>query len=175
LVERKNEVASLKCLSNFLAPPRARNHSQILLSPFFFHPAKPAIVSVSTAAIGFSQDFTVIYTHEVGSMGLSPLLATPPTQREREEGILSTLPHAARHTPLSMKITGIGLMQSVAPTHPCPPSLHQTDPSADVSVSYATLVAPSSTTHSTNFNQRVVKLLVRAGWARRGRTAALMV
>jgi hypothetical protein len=68
LVERENAVAPRKRLSNYLLPPHARNHPQIVLPPFFFHPAKPAIVSLSTDSIGFSQDFTVIYTHEAGHL-----------------------------------------------------------------------------------------------------------
>ncbi|KAG1659441.1 hypothetical protein FOA52_001113 [Chlamydomonas sp. UWO 241] len=84
-----------------LSPSGSGNEfrNEIFYPPFWFHPAKPAIVSVSEASIGFSQDFVVTYTNEM-------------------------------------------------------------DSAADVSVVAATLVAPSSTTHSTNLNQRVVKLQI---------------
>ncbi|KAG1655303.1 hypothetical protein FOA52_007960 [Chlamydomonas sp. UWO 241] len=58
------DVTTNETLSPSPSGSGAEYRNQIFLPPFWFHPAKPAIVSVSTAAIGFSQDFIVIYTNE---------------------------------------------------------------------------------------------------------------
>jgi hypothetical protein len=101
---------------------------------------------------------------------------SPALSRSWREGVRAKAPLVSFHrvTPVHANYRQSEATSNQKP-HPTPPPLpllmhlpsrrtlmHLPSPSADVSVAYATLVAPSSMTHSTNPNQRVVKLQVRA-------------